>query len=264
MPHGSKRRRQRAADQLRAAPDWSDRRIAALVGCHHTTVAVVRRELAARGEISHLETASGRDGKRYPRRAAAPFPRDPEAPAEAVSVASPDALADSGARFGTVYADPPWPYDNRATRGAAEDHYRTMTLAEIPALPVARLAARSAHLHLWTTTAHLPDAFRVVEAWGFRYRSLFVWTKPQMGLGNYWRIATEHLLLGVRGGCPFRCHGLMNHLCARRGRHSEKPEAVRRLVQRVSPGPRLELFGRKLAPRRTLFGDQAGAERRAA
>ena len=120
-----------------------------------------------------------------------------------------------------------------------------------------RLAARAAHLHLWTTTAHLPDAFAVIEAWGFQYRSILVWCKPHMGLGNYWRQATEFLLLGVRGECPFRSHGVMNHLCARRGRHSAKPEAVRRLIRRVSPGPRLELFGRRLVKGWTVFGNQA-------
>jgi hypothetical protein len=113
------------------------------------------------------------------------------------------ALAASGERFGTIYADPPWQYDNRASRGAAANHYQTMSLADIAALPVKELAAENAHLHLWTTVAFHRDAYRILEAWGFEFASEFVWTKPTMGTGNYWRLAHEYLLLGVRGSAPF-------------------------------------------------------------
>src|SRR5215831_6336523 len=109
------------------------------------------------------------------------------------------ALAADGRRFGCIYADPPWLYNNQASRAATSKHYGGMTVDEICALPVSALAADDAHLHLWTTNAFLFDTWRVFAAWGFEFKSSFVWTKPQLGLGNYWRNAHEVLLTAVRG-----------------------------------------------------------------
>jgi N6-adenosine-specific RNA methylase IME4 len=158
-------------------------------------------------------------------------------------------------KFGCVYADPPWEYD-RQPRGAAARHYPTMTLGEILALPVSDLVADDAHLHLWATHSFLFEARRVLEAWGFAYRSQFVWVKPQLGCGYYWRSAAEYLLLGVRGRCRFRDRSVKNWLLADRTTHSTKPEAVRRLVERVSPPPYLELFGRRVTPGWAVFGNE--------
>ncbi len=101
-----------------------------------------------------------------------------------------------GVRFGTIYADPPWAYNNEATRGAATDHYPTMSVEALCQLPVAELAATDCHLHLWTTNAFLRDAFSVVDAWGFKFKSCLVWVKNELGMGNYWRVSHEFLLLG--------------------------------------------------------------------
>ena len=108
-------------------------------------------------------------------------------------------LLDAGCRFPAVYADPPWPYDNRASRGAASNHYRTMSLDDLAALPVESLVTDNAHLHLWTTSSFLAEGLSLIEAWGFTYKSSFVWVKDRIGCGNYWRLAHEFLLLGVRG-----------------------------------------------------------------
>jgi N6-adenosine-specific RNA methylase IME4 len=170
-----------------------------------------------------------------------------EAPAAGGTPADLDALAE-GARFGTLYADPPWQFDNQVSNGAAADHYRTLPVEAIIALPVPALSLPEAHLHLWVPTPLLAEGLRVLAAWGFAYKGFLAWVKPQMGTGNYWRSACELLLLGVRGGCPFLDHAQRNWLQADRGRHSEKPEAVRQLVERVSPGPYLELFARRPPP----------------
>lgn len=169
-----------------------------------------------------------------------------------------ESLVRDGRKFSTVYADPPWPYSNTAARGAAENHYRTMTMEEILAEPVRELVADNAHLHLWTTNAFLLEAFDVIRAWGFRYKSCLIWVKPQLGMGNYWRVSHEYLLLGVRGSLPFRDRTLRSWLLARRTIHSRKPFAFRELIERVSPGPYLELYGREEQPLTewTVYGNQ--------
>jgi len=167
-------------------------------------------------------------------------------------------LLELGARFPTIYADPPWPYSNTAARGAAKKHYHTLPLDSICKEPVELLAAEKAHLHLWTTNAFLHEAFDVIRAWGFQYKSCLIWAKPQLGLGNYWRVSHEYLLLGVRGGLTFRDRTCRSWLVAPRTVHSRKPFAVRTLIERVSPAPYLELYGREEQPntRWTVYGNQ--------
>ena len=167
-------------------------------------------------------------------------------------------LAEQGARFPTIYADPPWPYSNTASRGAAENHYRTLTLDLICNEPVKEITTEKAHLHLWTTNAFLREAFDVIQAWGFQYKSCMIWTKPQLGMGNYWRVSHEYLLLRVRGGLPFRDHACRSWLTAPRTAHSRKPFAFRALIERVSPAPYLELYGRVELPNTdwTVYGNQ--------
>jgi N6-adenosine-specific RNA methylase IME4 len=177
-------------------------------------------------------------------------------------------LVSREARFSTVYADPPWRYGNQGTRAATDNHYVTMTVEEIAALPVAGLVADDAHLHLWTTNAFLFDARSIIEAWGFEYKSCFVWVKPEMGIGNYWRVSHEFMLLGVRGRCPFLDKSQMSWIQASRTHHSAKPGGVRSIIEAVSPGPYLELFGRDAVEGWTVWGNEVsrglftyGAER---
>lgn len=167
-------------------------------------------------------------------------------------------LIQGQAKFSTIYADPPWPYTNTAARGAAENHYRTMTLAKIRSEPVKALVSDQAHLHLWTTNAFLFEAFDVIRDWGFRYKSCLIWVKPQLGMGNYWRVSHEYLLLGVRGNLPFQDHTCRSWKLARRTVHSRKPFLFRGLIEQVSPGPYLELYGREEQPRSqwTVYGNQ--------
>lgn len=165
----------------------------------------------------------------------------------------------AGQKFRVIYADPPWQYGNQATRASTDNHYDTMSIDDICAMPVKDLVADTAHCHLWTTNAFLQDSFRVLEAWGFEYRSVFVWVKPQMGIGNYWRVSHEFMVLGVRGEkCTFADKGLMSWGQFDRGKHSAKPEMVRQYIERAAgrQGPYLELFGRHTVPGWTVFGNQ--------
>ena len=161
-------------------------------------------------------------------------------------------------RYSTVYADPPWEYDNTSARGAAANHYPTMSIKRICEEPVSDLAADCAHLHLWTTNAFLREAFDVMTAWGFTYKSCLIWVKPQMGMGNYWRVSHEFLLLGVRGSLPFCDNTCRSWVLQRRSLHSRKPWKVRQLIEQVSPGPYLELYGREEIPNSnwTVYGNQ--------
>jgi N6-adenosine-specific RNA methylase IME4 len=182
--------------------------------------------------------------------------------ADCCTVADLWGLVEQGKKFGCIYADPPWKYDNQGTRAATGMHYRGvedengdevqsasgMTVEEICALPIKELAAGASHLHLWITNAFLFEAPRIFDAWGFEWRSSFVWVKPQIGIGNYWRNSHEFLLTAIRGDAKrFNDKSLKSWLECDRGQHSGKPEQVRSFVERASPGPYLELFGRRSA-----------------
>jgi hypothetical protein len=156
-----------------------------------------------------------------------------------------------------LVADPPWRYGNTATRANAQGHYDgTLTIPQLcgdELLPdgsnlvkdvVQPKSATPGHLYLWTTAGHLPEAFRVMEAWGYEYKTYLVWVKPQMGMGNYFRVSTELVLFGVRGGMRTRDMGTVNWFKVKRGRHSAKPQRFYDLVAKSSPGPYLELFAR--------------------
>lgn len=172
------------------------------------------------------------------------------------TVADLHSLADSGSKFGCIYADPPWIYGNQATRASTGNHYDGLTVDEIAELPVANLTKENAHLHLWTTNAFLFDCQRIMDAWGFTYKSVYVWVKPQMGMGNYWRVSHEFMLFGIKGKAPFGSHSEMSWGRFDRTIHSAKPEQIRNKIERVSAGPYLEMFGRRPVTGWTVWGNQ--------
>lgn len=149
--------------------------------------------------------------------------------------------------YGVIVADPPWRYGNTSTRGAAEDHYPTMTQEELVRLSVEvdEWAAPDSHLYLWVTNNFLRDGLDLVEAWGFTYRTLLTWVKPQIGMGNYFRSRTEHVLFATRGHAPTLRRDISNVIGADRTQHSRKPDAFYDLVEAQSPGPYLEMFARR-------------------
>lgn len=166
-------------------------------------------------------------------------------------------LVASGKKFGCIYADPPWLYDNQGTRAATSNHYGGLTVEQLCEFPVRELAADDAHLHLWTTNGFIFDAPRIFNAWGFEFRSSYVWVKPQMGIGNYWRNSHEFLLTAIKGNAKrFNDKSLKSWGSFDRGRHSAKPEIIRQYIEKASHGPYLELFGRAPAENWTVFGNQ--------
>lgn len=237
-----------------AAFELSRRRDSLPFSTHREVAYIPPEEADALLERAEAEDLSKREVRDLVRR------RPVEIAGEAgptLTVADLARLVGLGHKFGTVYADPPWRYENRATRAAAEDHYGTMSLDELCALPVRELAADESHLWLWTTNAFLFDCPRLFDAWGFEFKSSYVWVKPQMGIGNYLRNSHEFLLLAVRGGLTAAARDVMSWGQFDRTRHSAKPERVRELVvERLSPGPRLELFGRSAVTGWTVWGNQ--------
>ena len=161
--------------------------------------------------------------------------------------------------FATILVDPPWPLQS------GEKHYRTMSLARIKALPVGALAARDAHLWLWTTNALLPKAYEVAEAWGFTVRSPLTWVKFRLGLGGRYQLrnATEQLLFCTRGKAPLGSRSQPTWFNAPVTEHSRKPAEQFAIIERVSPGPYLELFARRRPESNqpwAVWGDQVDSD----
>jgi N6-adenosine-specific RNA methylase IME4 len=153
-------------------------------------------------------------------------------------------------RYGIVYADPPWHFKIGADSGLdrhPSNHYPTMTLAEIMALDVPSLAAPDSVLWLWATAAMMPQALEVMMAWGFSYRSQYVWVKDKFGTGYWNRCKHELLLIGTRGNIPAPSQDLLQPsiIPAPAGRHSEKPEDFAELIELYYPHlPKIELYRR--------------------
>lgn len=176
--------------------------------------------------------------------------------------------------YGTIVADPPWRYRKSAqekgithARKLVSDLYDTLSMQELAKMPVAELAAESAHLYLWVTVPRLFGErndregfgpFQIMHAWGFRYVTMLTWHKTGApGMGSYFRIDTEHCLFGVRGRAPIApSNRLRNVIVAPRGRHSQKPDRLFEIAEQVSPGPRVELFARKRRHGWDAWGNQ--------
>lgn len=164
-------------------------------------------------------------------------------PDPAIVVLSDSFDDDQPDEFAAIVIDPPWRYGNTSTRGAAEDHYPTMSQADLIQLDLP--TADDAHLYLWVTNAFIGDGLELLETWGFRYKTMLTWCKPQIGMGNYFRNTTEHVLFGTRGRLPTLTNTTPTHFVADRKRHSAKPEVFYDIVEHNSPGPRLEMFARR-------------------
>jgi N6-adenosine-specific RNA methylase IME4 len=183
-----------------------------------------------------------------------------------------DLLSFVGSRqFATILADPPWRFTNKTGKVAPEhkrlSRYRTLSFAEIEALPIAQVTTATAHLYLWCPNALLPEGLSVMKAWGFKYKSNVVWHKIRKdggsdgrGVGFYFRNVTELVLFGVRGKnartlAPGRRQ--VNLLATRKREHSRKPDEQYAIIEACSPGPYFELFARGTRKSWVTWGNQA-------
>jgi N6-adenosine-specific RNA methylase IME4 len=156
-------------------------------------------------------------------------------------------------KFATILADPPWRFANRTGKMAPEhrrlSRYGTMTADEIATMPVARVAASTAHLYLWVPNALLPDGLRVMEAWGFHYKTNIVWHKLRKDGGSDGRGKNARTLKPGRRQ--------VNYVGTRKREHSRKPDEQYAIIEACSPGPYLELFARGTRPGWATWGDEA-------
>lgn len=171
-------------------------------------------------------------------------------------------------KYEIILADPPWAYRVWSKKGAgrtAENHYPTMRIEDIRALPVDRLAAKDCALFLWVTMPTLLEAFSVIRAWGFTYKTVaFVWIKqnrkaPSLfwGLGHWTRANAELCLLATKGSPKRRSAAVHQVIVSPVEQHSQKPDAVReRIVALMGDLPRVELFARQTAPGWDAWGNE--------
>ena len=177
----------------------------------------------------------------------------------------------AGKKYKTIYADPPWQFQNRTGKVAPEhkrlNRYETMTLSDIKSLPVKEAADEKSHLYLWVPNALLPDGLEVMKAWGFEYKTNIIWEKVRhdgypdgRGVGFYFRNVTEILLFGIRGDKnrtldPARSQ--VNLIRPVQREHSRKPDEIVPIIEACSPGPYLEMFARGKRDGWDMWGNQA-------
>lgn len=166
-----------------------------------------------------------------------------------------DDLIKEGKTFPVILADPAWSFKTYSKKGEGKSpsqHYKTMSIEDICALPVEKVAAKDSVLFLWVYQPLLPEAFKVMEAWGFRYVSIgFVWRKltkhgkEHMSTGYYTRAGMEMVLIGRRGNPPRpKDRGVRQVFSTPVREHSRKPDEVYEFIERMYDGPYLELFAR--------------------
>jgi len=149
-------------------------------------------------------------------------------------------------KYAVIYADPPWQYDNSGFNEAADNQYPTMPLDEICELPITDLADETTVLFLWATNPLLPEALKVLAAWGFEYKTNIAWIKDA-GRGKGWYLKSKHelLLIGVKSETPHPIERPDSCFEADRGSvHSRKPEKAYEIIESMYPGSKIELFSR--------------------
>ena len=164
--------------------------------------------------------------------------------------------------YRVIVADPPWPYELRkedpSHRGTQP--YPQMSIAQICAMPVAGLAHADCILWLWTTNHHMHEAFTVLDAWGFKHKTILTWVKDGMGTGDWLRGQTEHCLMAVRGKPTVHLTNQTTVLAGPMRAHSQKPDEFYAFVEGLCPAPRYaELFSRHQRDNWDGHGDEYAA-----
>ena len=163
-------------------------------------------------------------------------------------------------KYRVIYADPPWSYDDKqdtAELGGAVKYYDTMPLEDICEIVVP--TEKNAVLFLWTTSPQLEDSFKVINAWGFKYKSSFIWDKVLHSMGHYNSVRHEFLLIATKGNCTPDVKKLFDSVVSiERTDHSRKPKEFREMIEELYPiGERIELFAREAPDGWDVWGNMA-------
>ncbi len=169
-------------------------------------------------------------------------------------------------KYSVIYADPPWQYQDRSCDGAAESHYPTMRVDDICNLPVKDITADNCVLFLWATYPKLEDALKVIEAWGFKYKSIgFQWIKQNrsgegyfFGLGRWTRGNTEPCLIAVKGKPHRKSNSVSQLIFSPLRVHSQKPDVVRDKIRELmgEDNSYIELFARNTTDGWDVWGNE--------
>lgn len=172
-------------------------------------------------------------------------------------------------KYRIFYADPPWQYSNAGIIGPTDNyghvhrHYPSMPIKELCDMGkrIKEMTGPNAVLFLWATAPLLEDSFKVIEAWGFVYKTNIVWDKIKHNFGHYVSVRHEHLLICTRGSCTpdtGKLHDSVQSI-ERSRTHSEKPEEFRAIIDRLyTYGKRIELFARAPTSNWDTWGNELG------
>ena len=177
-------------------------------------------------------------------------------------------------KYNIIYADPPWSYNDKlgsknAKMGACEYHYKTMSIDDICKLPIDDISDKNCILFLWTTMPKLNECFKVIEAWGFKYKTVaFTWIKlnPKAGtvfkgLGRWVQGNAELVLLCTKGKPKRISKSISQVVMAKRGKHSVKPlEVKNRIIKLMGDLPRIELFAREKTEGWDVWGNEVESD----
>jgi len=152
-------------------------------------------------------------------------------------------------KYKVIYADPAWKYNDKQNTpklGGAEKHYSTMSIKELCDLPIKNMTEKNAVMFLWTTSPLLEATFKVIKAWGFKYKTSFVWDKVKHNMGHYNSVRHEMLLICTKGSCTPEKRKLYDSVVSiPRTKHSKKPDYFAELIDELYfTGERVELFAR--------------------
>jgi len=163
-------------------------------------------------------------------------------------------IFNSSETFRVIYADPAWSYNDKCEgggvqSGGAQTHYDTMSIKQICDLPVKELSEKDSVLFLWVTSPLLEDAFKVISAWGFKYKTSFIWDKIKHNMGHYNSVRHEILLVCTKGSCTPDNKKLYDSVQSieRNNNHSEKPIEFLNIIDDLyNYGNKLEMFCRTI------------------
>lgn len=166
-------------------------------------------------------------------------------------------------KYNVIYAEPPWSYKNTSLKAdgagkeiSVDNRYQLMDLNSLKNMPIKDITERDAVCFMWATNPLMPEAFELLRAWGFKYKTMLTWKKTSCS--GYWFMGiTEHLLFGVKGNVKAFRSGILNFYECKSGNHSQKPHYFRQIIEKsvsktIADPKKLELFARS---RDNLFPD---------